>query len=152
MGTHFLQWEFWTPKEAGWSSGSKLHFHHSEDKSIWVIVGPVDAVDVAKLQSSWRSCLPECPGIRRKRLQAIMPGGELGRRVIGCQLKGKLNQEMVGAPGWLSGWALAFGSGRDPGVLGSSPTSRLPTGSLFLLLPVSLSLSMCLSRIKNKIF
>ena len=32
-------------------------------------------------------------------------------------LKGKLG--MLGAPGWLSSWASAFGSGHDPGVLGS---------------------------------
>ena len=28
-----------------------------------------------------------------------------------------------GIPGWLSGLALAFGPGHDPGDLGSSPTS-----------------------------
>ena len=28
----------------------------------------------------------------------------------------------LGTPGWLSGWASAFGSGHDPRVLGSSPT------------------------------
>ena len=28
-----------------------------------------------------------------------------------------------GIPGGLSGWASAFGSGHDPGVLGSSPSS-----------------------------
>ena len=37
------------------------------------------------------------------------------------------------------------GSGRDPGVLGSSPASGSPTGSLLLLLPMSLPLSVCLS-------
>ena len=48
----------------------------------------------------------------------------------------------VGIPGWLSCLAPAFGSGRDPGVPGSGPTS----GSLLLPLPVSLplSLSLCL--------
>ena len=45
-----------------------------------------------------------------------------------------------GTPGWLSGWASAFGSERDPGVPGSSPT-----WSLLLPLPVSLPLSVCLS-------
>ena len=40
-------------------------------------------------------------------------------------------------PEWLSGWASAFGSGRDPNVLGSSPTLGSPQGD-------SLSLSLCL--------
>ena len=35
----------------------------------------------------------------------------------------------LGAPGWLSGWAPAFGSGHDPGVLGSSPASGSPQGA-----------------------
>ena len=50
----------------------------------------------------------------------------------------------IGMPGWLSGWASAFGSGRDPGVLGSSPTSGLPLDTLFLPLPMSLPL--CVSH------
>ena len=29
-----------------------------------------------------------------------------------------LNVGEIGMPGWLSSWASAFGSGRDPGVLG----------------------------------
>ena len=45
---------------------------------------------------------------------------------------------IVGAPGWHSGWASAFGSGRDPGVMGSSPTPASSTTSL--LLPLSLPL------------
>ena len=49
-----------------------------------------------------------------------------------------------GAPGWLSGGASAFGSGHDPGVPGSSPTSGSLAGSLLLPLPVSLPLSVCL--------
>ena len=27
-----------------------------------------------------------------------------------------------GTPGWLSSWASVFGSGRDPGILGLSPS------------------------------
>ena len=34
-----------------------------------------------------------------------------------------LKKESCGTPGWLSGWMSAFGSGCDPGVLGSRPTS-----------------------------
>ena len=48
------------------------------------------------------------------------------------------------APGWLSGWASVFGSGCDPGVLGSNPISGSPQGSLLLPLPMSLPLSLCL--------
>ena len=52
----------------------------------------------------------------------------------------------VGAPGWLSDWASAFGPGRDPGVLGLSPTSGSPERACF-----SLFLSLCLSWIDKKI-
>ena len=38
-----------------------------------------------------------------------------------------------GIPGWLSGFAPAFGPGRDPGVLGSSPTSGSWHGACFSL-------------------
>ena len=34
----------------------------------------------------------------------------------------KYKHVSAGTPGWLSGWASAFGSGHDPG-LGLSPTS-----------------------------
>ena len=34
-----------------------------------------------------------------------------------------------GAPGWLSGWASAFRSGREPRVLGLSPALGSPQGS-----------------------
>jgi len=40
---------------------------------------------------------------------------------------------VLGAPEWLGCWASAFGSGRGPGVLGSSPTS----GSLLGRKPAS---------------
>ena len=49
---------------------------------------------------------------------------------------------VVGRPGWLSGWASTFGSGRDPGVPDGSRI-RFPTGSLLLPLPVSLPLCVC---------
>ena len=39
----------------------------------------------------------------------------------------------LGTPGWLSGWVSAFSSGRDPGVLGSSPTSGSLQGTCFSL-------------------
>ena len=47
-----------------------------------------------------------------------------------------ISESALGIPGWLSGLAPAFGPGRDPGVLGSNPSS----GFLLLLLPVSLPL------------
>ena len=59
--------------------------------------------------------------------------------------------EQVGAPGWLSGWVSAFGSGHDPGVLGSTPISGSLAGRLLLPLPMFLPLSLCFSWI-NKIF
>ena len=52
-----------------------------------------------------------------------------------------------GIPGWLSGWASAFGSGRDPRVLGSSPASGSCRESAS---PLPVSLFLCLSWI-NKI-
>ena len=56
----------------------------------------------------------------------------------------------MGVPGWLSGWASAFSSGRDPGVLGLSPTScssQEPCFSLCLCLCFSLCLSwICIYR------
>ena len=45
-----------------------------------------------------------------------------------------------GAPGWLSIWASAFGSGRDPRVLGLSPTLGSLQEACF-----SLCLCLCLS-------
>ena len=50
----------------------------------------------------------------------------------------KISKE--GMPGWLRGWASAFGSGHDPGVLGSSPTWGSLHGACF-----SLCLCLCLS-------
>ena len=38
-----------------------------------------------------------------------------------------------GTPGWLSSWAYAFGSGRDPRVPGLSPTSGSLHGACFSL-------------------
>ena len=46
----------------------------------------------------------------------------------------------TGAPGWLSGWVSAFGSGCDPGVLRSSSASGSPQENY-----VSLCLCFCLS-------
>ena len=52
----------------------------------------------------------------------------------------------MGTPEWLSGWASAFCSGHDPGVLGSSPISCSPCGwgaspSACVSAPLSLYLS-----------
>ena len=48
-----------------------------------------------------------------------------------------------GMPGWLSGWASAFGSRHDPGI---ETYIGLPAWSLLLLLPVSLPISLCVSH------
>ena len=54
------------------------------------------------------------------------------------------------APGWLNGWASAFDSNRDPGVLGSSPALYSPWGACFSLwLCLCLSLSLYLSWINK---
>ena len=47
--------------------------------------------------------------------------------------KFSINIAQVGTPRWLSGWAPAFGSGRDPRVLGSSPMLGSPQGVCFSL-------------------
>ena len=52
----------------------------------------------------------------------------------------RTRKPMVGAPGWLSDWASAFGSGCDCRVLGSSSTSGSRQGACF-----SLCLCLCLS-------
>ena len=58
----------------------------------------------------------------------------------------------LGAPGWFSGWASAFGSVRDPGVLGSSPALGSLWGACFSLCRC-LCPSLCVSHEKiNKIF
>ena len=44
----------------------------------------------------------------------------------------------MGAPGWHSGWASAFGSGRDPGVMRSIGTSGFSAGSMLLPVPLPL--------------
>ena len=51
----------------------------------------------------------------------------------------------VGIPGWLSGWASAFGSGCDPGVRGLSPASGSLQGACFFLC-LCLCLSLCVSH------
>ena len=57
----------------------------------------------------------------------------------------------TGIPGWLIGLAPAFGPGRDPGVLGSSPTSDSWHGACFsLCLYLCLSLSMSIKSQKKK--
>ena len=53
---------------------------------------------------------------------------------------------LLGRLGWLSGGASALGSGRNPGALGSSPTSGSLQGACFsLCLCLCLSLSLSLS-------
>ena len=52
-------------------------------------------------------------------------------------------------PEWLSGWASAFSSGCDPGVLGSSPTSGSPQEPASPPACVSATLSLCLSWINK---
>ena len=55
----------------------------------------------------------------------------------------------VGTPGWLGGWASAFGSGRDPGVLGLSPTSGSPRGTRFSFC-IYVSASLCVSLVNKE--
>ena len=50
-----------------------------------------------------------------------------------------LFKPVLGRPGWLSSWASAFGSGRDPRVWDRAHIG-LPTGSLLLPVPTSLPL------------
>ena len=57
----------------------------------------------------------------------------------------KINRHRM--PGWLSGWASAFGSGRDPGVPGLSPTSDSLHEACFSLCPC-LCLSLCVTHDK----
>ena len=57
--------------------------------------------------------------------------------------------KIMGIPGWLSDSAPAFGLGRDPGVLGSSPVSGSLHGACFSLCCVSASLSVCLTWINK---
>ena len=53
--------------------------------------------------------------------------------------------ELLGVPGWLSGWVSAFGSGYDPRILGWSPTLGSLQGSCFSLC-LCLHLSLCVSH------
>ena len=55
-----------------------------------------------------------------------------------------------GMPGWLSGWASAFGSGWDPRVLESSPASGSPQGACFSLCLCLCSLCVSHEWIKKK--
>ena len=54
----------------------------------------------------------------------------------------ELRKSYGGASGWLSVWASAFGSGRDPGVLRSSPASGSPQEACF---SAYVSASLCVS-------
>ena len=63
---------------------------------------------------------------------------------IFCEFKIILKGGKKGIPGWLSGLAPAFGSGWDPGVPGSSPTSGSLHGACFsLCLRVWLCVCVC---------
>ena len=62
-----------------------------------------------------------------------------------CILSLALKILRSGTPGWLSGWASAFGSGRDPGVLGSSATSGFSPGASFSFC-LCICLSLCVSH------
>jgi len=75
---------------------------------------------------------------------------------IKANIKGNFYSTIRVIQGRLGGsehWASAFGSGHDPGVLGSSPASGfLLSGSLLLPLPLPLlvfPLSLCLSQINK---
>ena len=83
------------------------------------------------------SCLEKCAGPHKASCQGHWNMKANSRSNVDFEMKLSL-----GTPGWLSGWASAFSSGRDPWVLGSSSSS----GSLrSLLLPLPVSLTLCLS-------
>ena len=64
--------------------------------------------------------------------------------------KEKLFKKSFLQDAWVTQWLRsAFSSGRDPGVLGSSPTIGFPAGSLLLPLPVSL-MNKSIKSLKNK--
>ena len=64
----------------------------------------------------------------------------MGQNYLYPKVKYKCASEDLskGTPGWLSGWASAFHSGRDPPGPGIKSPIVLPIGSLFLPLPLSL--------------
>ena len=70
--------------------------------------------------------------------------------LIGIQIprcNSSLRNYHLGTPGWLSGWASAFGSGHDPSLRIESHI-EIPVRSL--LLPLCLYLSLCLPWINKK--
>ena len=57
-----------------------------------------------------------------------------------------LIKETPGTPGWLSSWAPAFGSGRDPGIRNRVPHRAPSEEPASPSTCVSASLSVCVSR------
>ena len=72
-------------------------------------------------------------------------GSRTARQFPLAQVELDFFRNVPGAPGWLSGWASAFGSGRDPKVLGLSPTLGSLRGACFSLC-LSLCLTLCVSH------
>ena len=58
----------------------------------------------------------------------------------------KQKNQVAGMPGWLRGWASAFGSGPDTGFLGLSLTLCSLHGACFSSLCLCLYLSFCVFR------
>ena len=66
--------------------------------------------------------------------------------LVGMAQVAKLSDFSKGIPGWRSGLAPAFGPGRDPGNLGSNPTSGsrcMEPASPSAYVSASLSFSLC---------
>ena len=93
--------------------------------------------------------LDALPRALKKSLASSLANSQVQKCVISSEMDlktdGCLNIPAVGAPGGLSGRSSAFGSGRDPGVPGSSPTSGSLHGACFSLC-LCLCLSLCVSQ------
>ena len=85
-------------------------------------------------------------GLKTLTKPALLPSGILHK----CREYLVSKRLMFGIPGWRSGLVPAFGPGRDPGDLGSNPTSgsrcmepASPSACVSAPLSLSLSLSLC---------
>ena len=88
--------------------------------------------------------LGSCPGLKSEAQPLRYPGapGTL-HSFIHSGLFFFFKILFIGTPGWLSGWAVAFGLGPDPRIQDQVP-HRAPVGSLLPPLPVALTLSFSL--------
>ena len=58
---------------------------------------------------------------REKSMKLKVGSQKISMKLINPWSEWSLKTEQRGMPGWFSGWVSAFGSGCDPGVLGSNP-------------------------------